>query len=78
MPIVEAVVEMGEIPNPEFIIGAEDDWIVEWRQISDSDENKNLLNSEVGFKPPKYLQSGDQIRIEIGGIGVLKNSIVEI
>ena len=32
----------------------------------------------IGFKPPKYLQSGDQIRIEIGGIGVLKNSIVEI
>jgi len=32
----------------------------------------------IGFKPPKYLQSGDQIRIEIGGIGVLENSIVEI
>ena len=32
----------------------------------------------IGFKPPKYLQSGDQIRIEIGGIGVLENSVVEI
>ncbi len=27
----------------------------------------------IGFKPPKYLVSGDVARIEIGGIGVLEN-----
>ena len=29
----------------------------------------------IGFKPPKYLKSGDVVRIEIGGIGVLENPL---
>lgn len=29
----------------------------------------------IGFKPPKYLQSGDRVRIEIEGIGVLENPV---
>lgn len=29
----------------------------------------------IGYKPPKYLQSGDVVRIEIGGIGVLENPL---
>ena len=29
----------------------------------------------VGFKPPKYLQSGDRVRIEIDGIGMLENPV---
>ena len=29
----------------------------------------------IGFKPPKYLQAGDRVRIEIGGIGVLENPV---
>jgi len=31
----------------------------------------------IGFDPPKYLRGGDVVRIEIGGIGVLENKIVE-
>lgn len=31
----------------------------------------------IGFDPPKYLKDGDVIRIEIGGIGVLENTVVE-
>ena len=31
----------------------------------------------IGFNPPRYLKSGDVVRIEIGGIGVLENKIVE-
>jgi 2-keto-4-pentenoate hydratase/2-oxohepta-3-ene-1,7-dioic acid hydratase in catechol pathway len=31
----------------------------------------------IGFDPPKYLKAGDVVRIEIGGIGVLENQIVE-
>ncbi len=31
----------------------------------------------IGFKPPKYLVSGDVARIEISGIGVLENEFVE-
>jgi 2-keto-4-pentenoate hydratase/2-oxohepta-3-ene-1,7-dioic acid hydratase in catechol pathway len=31
----------------------------------------------VGFNPPRYLKNGDVVRIEIGGIGVLENHIVE-
>jgi 2-keto-4-pentenoate hydratase/2-oxohepta-3-ene-1,7-dioic acid hydratase in catechol pathway len=31
----------------------------------------------IGFNPPKYLKRGDVVRIEIGGIGVLENKIVE-
>ncbi len=27
----------------------------------------------IGFKPPKYLQSGDVVRMEIDGIGVIEN-----
>jgi 2-keto-4-pentenoate hydratase/2-oxohepta-3-ene-1,7-dioic acid hydratase in catechol pathway len=30
----------------------------------------------MGFKPPKFLKRGDQVRIEIAGIGVLENPIV--
>jgi 2-keto-4-pentenoate hydratase/2-oxohepta-3-ene-1,7-dioic acid hydratase in catechol pathway len=29
----------------------------------------------IGFKPPKYLQPGDVVRIEIDGIGVLENPV---
>jgi 2-keto-4-pentenoate hydratase/2-oxohepta-3-ene-1,7-dioic acid hydratase in catechol pathway len=31
----------------------------------------------IGFDPPKYLKDGDVVRIEIAGIGVLENKIVE-
>jgi 2-keto-4-pentenoate hydratase/2-oxohepta-3-ene-1,7-dioic acid hydratase in catechol pathway len=31
----------------------------------------------IGFNPPRYLKNGDVVRIEIGGIGVLENHIVE-
>jgi Fumarylacetoacetate (FAA) hydrolase family len=31
----------------------------------------------IGFSPPRYLKNGDVVRIEIGGIGVLENEIVE-
>ena len=29
----------------------------------------------IGFKPPKYLQSGDVVRVEIDGIGSLENPV---
>jgi 2-keto-4-pentenoate hydratase/2-oxohepta-3-ene-1,7-dioic acid hydratase in catechol pathway len=29
----------------------------------------------IGFSPPKYLQPGDRVRIEIEGIGVLENPV---
>jgi 2-keto-4-pentenoate hydratase/2-oxohepta-3-ene-1,7-dioic acid hydratase in catechol pathway len=29
----------------------------------------------IGFNPPKYLKSGDVVRIEIAGIGVLENPV---
>jgi 2-keto-4-pentenoate hydratase/2-oxohepta-3-ene-1,7-dioic acid hydratase in catechol pathway len=31
----------------------------------------------IGFDPPKYLKGADIVRIEIAGIGVLENQIVE-
>ena len=31
----------------------------------------------IGFKPPRYLKAGDVVRIEIAGIGVLENPVVE-
>lgn len=32
----------------------------------------------IGFKPPKYLTAGDTMRIEISGIGVLENQLLEL
>lgn len=29
----------------------------------------------IGFTPPKYLKSGDTVRVEIDGIGVLENAV---
>jgi len=29
----------------------------------------------LGFKPPKFLNKGDVVRIEVGGIGVLENPV---
>ena len=29
----------------------------------------------IGFKPPKYLKSGDVVRVEIDGIGMLENPV---
>lgn len=29
----------------------------------------------IGFTPPRFLQSGDKMRIEIGGLGVLENEV---
>ena len=31
----------------------------------------------IGFTPPRYLQAGDVVRLEIDGIGVLENQFVE-
>jgi len=31
----------------------------------------------IGYDPPKYLKAGDVVRIEIYGIGVLENEVVE-
>jgi 2-keto-4-pentenoate hydratase/2-oxohepta-3-ene-1,7-dioic acid hydratase in catechol pathway len=31
----------------------------------------------IGYDPPKYLKAGDVVRIEIGGIGILENEVVE-
>jgi 2-keto-4-pentenoate hydratase/2-oxohepta-3-ene-1,7-dioic acid hydratase in catechol pathway len=31
----------------------------------------------IGYNPPKYLKAGDVVRVEIGGIGVLENQVVE-
>lgn len=31
----------------------------------------------IGFKPPKYLQDGDIVRLDISGIGSLENQFVE-
>jgi 2-keto-4-pentenoate hydratase/2-oxohepta-3-ene-1,7-dioic acid hydratase in catechol pathway len=30
----------------------------------------------IGFDPPKYLQAGDKVRVEISGIGALENPVV--
>jgi 2-keto-4-pentenoate hydratase/2-oxohepta-3-ene-1,7-dioic acid hydratase in catechol pathway len=32
---------------------------------------------DIGFDPPKYLEGGHVVRLEVGGIGVLENEIVE-
>lgn len=32
----------------------------------------------IGFKPPKYLQAGDRVRLEIDGIGRLENPVEAI
>jgi 2-keto-4-pentenoate hydratase/2-oxohepta-3-ene-1,7-dioic acid hydratase in catechol pathway len=29
----------------------------------------------IGFKPPRYLQTGDVVRVEIDGIGALENPV---
>ena len=29
----------------------------------------------IGFNPPKFLQSGDVVRMEIPGIGILENEV---
>ena len=29
----------------------------------------------IGFTPPRFLQSGDRVRIEIAGLGVLENTV---
>jgi 2-keto-4-pentenoate hydratase/2-oxohepta-3-ene-1,7-dioic acid hydratase in catechol pathway len=31
----------------------------------------------IGFKPPKYLVSGDVMKVEISGIGILENQLLE-
>ena len=31
----------------------------------------------IGFKPPKYLQPGDIVRMEIEGVGVLENPVMD-
>ncbi len=33
------------------------------------------LGVGIGFTPPKYLQAGDVVRIEIDGVGVLENLV---
>jgi 2-keto-4-pentenoate hydratase/2-oxohepta-3-ene-1,7-dioic acid hydratase in catechol pathway len=31
----------------------------------------------IGFDPPRYLEPGDKVRIEIGGIGRIENEVRE-
>lgn len=30
----------------------------------------------LGFKPPKYLVAGDLVRLEVGGVGILENRLI--
>jgi 2-keto-4-pentenoate hydratase/2-oxohepta-3-ene-1,7-dioic acid hydratase in catechol pathway len=30
----------------------------------------------LGFKPPKYLVAGDVVRLEVGGVGILENKLI--
>ena len=35
----------------------------------------NPIGSRISFDPPKYLNAGDRVEIEIEGIGVLSNRV---
>jgi 2-keto-4-pentenoate hydratase/2-oxohepta-3-ene-1,7-dioic acid hydratase in catechol pathway len=54
-------------------------WISTWTALRPGDLITMGTPSGVGFArtPPVYLQAGDSIEVEIDGIGVLANSVVE-
>ena len=56
----------------------EDPFDVQLPELEDSSSQLDQLHPATHatpFKPPKYLQDGDVVRIEIDGIGVLRNAM---
>ena len=55
LPIIEAIVDNGEMQIPDFKIGNEDSWFVEWRGLYDGDENIPKIDSGVSLVIPKFI-----------------------
>ena len=55
LPIIEAIVDNGEMQIPDFKIGSEDSWFVEWRGLYDGDENIPRIDSGVSLVIPNFI-----------------------
>ncbi|MDP6985842.1 MAG: hypothetical protein QGH38_01325 [Candidatus Thalassarchaeaceae archaeon] len=56
VPIVEAVIDVEDGNVPEFIIGTDDGWFVEWRPYTDEFSNTPRIESDVGFETPSFIK----------------------
>ncbi|MBJ28690.1 MAG: hypothetical protein CMB61_01345 [Euryarchaeota archaeon] len=55
LPIVEAIVTNGDVKIPDFKIGNEDNWFVEWRQYKQEDEGISKIDSQVSLDIPRFI-----------------------
>ncbi len=56
VPIVEAVIDVDDGNHPEFIIGSDDGWVVEWRPYTDEFSNTPRIVSNVGIETPNFIK----------------------
>ena len=56
VPIVEAVLDVEDENTPEFVIGSDDSWIVEWIPYTDKFANTPRIVSDVGTETPNFIK----------------------
>ncbi len=55
VPIAEVIVDSDDLHVSEFKIGNDDDWIVEWRNISDDDGAIISIDCDIGIEVPNFI-----------------------
>ncbi len=55
VPIAEVIVHTNDMHVSEFIIGNDDDWIVEWRTSTAEDDAIINIDSDIGTDVPKFI-----------------------
>ncbi len=55
LPIVEAIVDNEQVEMPDFKIGNENSWFVEWRCMDQQDKGVSKIDSEVTLDIPKFI-----------------------
>ena len=55
IPIIEVILESHNKPPPAFKIGMDNNWIVEWRKVTENDKNLPIISGEVSKETFPFL-----------------------
>ena len=53
--IIEVILESENKPPPTFKIGTENDWLVEWRKVTENDKKLPILKGDVSKETFPFL-----------------------
>ncbi len=56
VPAMEVVIESDYLPTPKFMIGAEDDWFIEWKAFSEEFSHLPVIECQIRDRPPDFIE----------------------